>query len=60
MCNPGNDLFVWSKSKDVNVKIFNMKTNRNEAKTLVKQILCDCKCKFKSTTCKSNQKWNNE
>ena len=32
----------------------------NEGKTLIKHILCDCKCKFDSTTCNSNQKSNNE
>ena len=37
-----------------------MITNKNKAKTLTKQISCDCKCKFNSTTCNSNQKWNNE
>ena len=31
-----------------------------EAKTLVKHISCDCKCKFNSITCDSNQKWNND
>ena len=25
-----------------------------------KHISCDCKCKFNSTTCNSNQKWNNK
>ena len=35
--------------------------NKNEAKTLTKHIIsCDCKCKFNSTTCNSNQKFNNE
>ena len=29
-----------------------------EAKTLVKHISCDCKCKFNNTTCNSNKKWN--
>ena len=32
----------------------------NETKTLLKHIACDCKCKFNSVTCNSNQKWNNE
>ena len=32
---------VPSKTKDVNVKVFNMITNRNEAKTMVKYISCD-------------------
>ena len=30
----------------------------NKIKTLVKHISYDCKCKFTSTTCNSNQKWN--
>ena len=37
-----------------------MTTRAYEAKTLVKHISCDCKCKFNSKTCNSNQKWNNE
>ena len=35
-----------------------MITNKNEAKTMTKHILCDCKCKFNNRTCSSNQKWN--
>ena len=41
---------------DISVKTFNMLTNKNEAKTMKKHISCDCKCKFNSTTCNSNQK----
>ena len=37
-----------------------MITNKNEAKTMTKHTLCDCKCKFNSTVCNSNQKWNNK
>ena len=41
-CNSINDLSakicVPSKTKDVNVKLFNMTTNKNEAKPLVKYI----------------------
>ena len=37
-----------------------MITNKNEAKTMIKHISCDCKCKFDSTTCNSNQEWSNE
>ena len=33
---------------------------RNEAKTLVKQIWCDCKCNCNSATYNSNQRWNND
>ena len=44
-------------TKDVNVKAFNMKTNKNETKTRENHTECDCKYKFNSTTCNSNQKW---
>ena len=27
---------------------------------MVKHSSSDCKCKFNSTTCSSNQKWNND
>ena len=51
---------VPSKTKDVDVKVFNMITNRNEAKLLVKHISCDCKWRLNSTTCNSYKKWSNE
>ena len=49
---------VFEKKQKTNIKAFNMITNKNEAKTMAKHISCDCKCKFNSTTCNSNQKWN--
>ena len=48
------------KCKSVNVKVFNMLTKISLVKTLIKHILCGCKCKFDSKTCNSNQKWNKE
>ena len=36
-----------------------MITNKNEAKAMAKYISCDCKCKFSSTICNSDQKCNN-
>ena len=47
-------------TRDVNVKAFNMITDKDEAKAMTKHISCDCKCKFNSATCNSKQKWNNE
>ena len=44
------------ETKYINFKVLNMIPNKNEAKTTIKHILCDCKCKFNSTTCNSNQK----
>ena len=46
------------KLKDINVKAFNMITNKNEAKTMIEHISCYCKCKFNSTTCNSKQRKN--
>ena len=33
---------VPKKTKDINVKVFNMMANKNEAKTMTKHISCDC------------------
>ena len=51
-----SEQFSGRKKKDIKVKAFNMITNKNEAKTMAKHILCHCKCKFNSKTCNSNQK----
>ena len=37
-----------------------MKTKKNEAKTTIKHISCDCKCKFTNVACNWYQKWNNK
>ena len=47
---------VLKKAKHINVKPFNMITKENEANSLKKHISCNCKCKFNSATCNSNQK----
>ena len=49
-------LIIKNKNKYVIVKVFKMITNRNEAKTMSKHILCDSRCKFNSATFNSNQK----
>ena len=51
---------VPKETKDINVKAFNMVTDKDEAKAMAEHISCDCKCKFNSTTCNSKQKWNNK
>ena len=51
---------IPKKTSDINVKVSNMIKNKNEAKTMIKHILWDCKWKSNSTTCNSNQKWNNK
>ena len=37
-----------------------MITNKDEPKAMIEHVSCDCKCKFNSTTCNSDQKWNNK
>ena len=37
-----------------------MITNKNEAEAMTEHISCNCKCKFNSTICDSNLKWNNK
>ena len=53
-------VFKKQQKKDINIKVFNIVTNKNEAKTMTKHISCDSRCLFNNTTCDSNQKWNNE
>ena len=55
-----NYVFRKKKKKDINVKVFNMIINKDGAKTMTKHISKYCKCKFNSTMCNSNQKWNNK
>ena len=50
---------VPKKTKDTNIKAFNVITNKDEAKTTAEHISCNCKCKLNSTLCNSNQEWNN-
>ena len=49
---------VPKETKDIYVNVFNMITNKNEAKAMIEHISCDCKCKLNSTTCNSKQTWN--
>ena len=49
---------ILLSQKDLNIKAFNMIINKNEAKAMTKHISCDCKFKFNSTICNSNQKLN--
>ena len=52
-------IYVPKETKDINVKIFNMITNKNKANAMTENISYDCKCKFNSVISNSNQIWNN-
>ena len=43
-----------------NRPLCNILIKTNEAEMLIKHISCDFMCKFDSTACNSNQKWNND
>ena len=45
---------VPKETKDINVKAFNMITNKDESKAMIEHNSCGCKCKLNSTTCNSN------
>ena len=55
-----NGSCALSKTKEVNIELFNMITRINEVKTLVKHISCDFKCKFDHTICNLNKKLSND
>ena len=46
---------LLKKTKDINVKDFSMISNKSEAKEMAAHLSCDCKCKFNTTTCNSNE-----
>ena len=41
-------IHVPKETKNINGKVFNIITNKNEAKRMAKHISYDCKCKFMS------------
>ena len=60
-CNGSCNVFspkicVPKKTKDINVKIFNMITIKNKPEEMKKHISCDYKYKFNCATCNSNKK----
>ena len=48
-CNVLSPKACASKKKEINVKVFNLITNKHENKAIANHISCDCKCKFDIT-----------
>ena len=46
--------YVFQKTKEINIKVFNMVTNKNNPKTMPNHVSCNRKRKFNSKTCNSN------
>ena len=55
-----NRVCVPDKTKDLDLKVFNMITGINKLKTLTKHVSCKCKCKLDGRKCNSNQNRNND
>ena len=55
-----NKACVTNKTEDLNRRVFNTITGKNESKILTKDISGGCKYKFDDRKCNSNQKWNND
>ena len=54
-----NRVCVQSKTKNLNLSVFNLITGINKSKTLTKHISCGFKCNFNGKRYNSNQEWNN-
>ena len=55
-----NTISVPNKTEDLNIHVFNMTTEINNSRILIKHVSSECKCKFDGRKCNSNQKWNND
>ena len=53
--NLSNKVCVPNKTEDLNLGVLNMTAGINESKTLTKNILCECKCKFDGRKFNSGQ-----
>lgn len=45
------------KMEDLNLQSFNIITEIDVSETLIKYLLCKCKCEIDGKKCNSNQKW---
>ena len=55
-----NKVYIPNIKEDLRLSVFIMITGINESKALIKDISCECKCRFDGTECNSNQWWNND
>ena len=56
--DPSGRICLPNKTENGNWNVVNMIARIDQAKTLTKHILCDCKCKFYDRKCNPNQNWN--
>ena len=44
--------------KNLNIKVFNLVSGTNEIRRI--DEMCKCKCRFNSSVCNNNQRWNDD
>ena len=56
--DPSGRICVPKKTKSKSLLVLNMTAGVNESKISIKQILCNCRCKYDGRKYSSYQKWN--
>ena len=56
--NPLAKLCVRDVVKNLNIKVFNLVSGTNEIRRIGE--MCKCKCRFNSSVCNNNQRWNDD
>ena len=54
--DPSAWIYVSNKVKYLNIKIFNLISEKNETRFLVQHELCECKCRLDENVSNSKQK----
>ena len=55
-----NKVCIPNKTEDLNLRVLNMITGRNESNTITKHLSCECLCRFDGRKCNSDQWRNND
>ena len=63
-CNNINDpyakLCVHDVAKNINVRVFNLKSRTNETRHIEQHETCQCKCRLDACVCNDKQRWNKD
>ena len=63
-CNNINDPYAKMCApdvvKDLNVKVFNLRSRTNETRHMKWHETCKCKCRLDASVCNNKQRWNDD
>ena len=54
-----NDPYAKLCIKNINVKVFNLMSKKNERRHIQWHETCKCKCRLDTSVCNNEQRWNN-